>query len=257
MRVFGIMALGTVGLISSVGCAPQAEVVDKLQLTEIEGLEDATVTGVDIDTDGVLVVSTESRGALRLEADRARGLFTQSDLITNGLPSTLSDIAVMGDGRYAVTAPGVGALFDDNDNTLSLHFCYEPGDWGDWEVQRQQTNSLTYDPGLDRLIAQPQTLTDEIPDRSDVAEFDGTTGEPLLWHTLADRKWLAGAVAMDAHGPILAKDDALYDFTFGEDRPEKRVDLGGLGIDDIQGMAVDGDDLIVLDGDQLLWLRGW
>ena len=40
---------------------------------------------------------------------------------------------------------------------------------------------------------------------------------------------------------------------------QKRIDLGRLGIRQIEGLTVVGEDLLVLDGsrNELVWVKGW
>ncbi|MEZ4318691.1 MAG: hypothetical protein R3F61_14350 [Myxococcota bacterium] len=245
-------------LVLMVGCGTGGEVVDRLDLTGAFGPSDPEVTGVDVDADGALVFSTATEGLWRLDGSDAEQLLAPEDFWNAGLSDALTDVAVLGDGRIAMTVPGVGLVFDPADGSVVQHFCYEPG-WGDWEIQRQETHSLAYDATTDRLLSQPQTLTDDSPERTDVAEFDRQTGEPLSWYTLDDRRFLASALTVTDAGVVLAKGASLYDYTLGDRTTEKRADLRGLGIHDIEGLAVQGDDLLVLDGDsnELVRVRGW
>ncbi|MCB9674234.1 MAG: hypothetical protein H6737_03905 [Alphaproteobacteria bacterium] len=252
MRV-GLLVLGLVG------CGTDAEVVETLDLSGLLGDEDPGVTGVDVTGDGAIVLSTWTDGLWRIEDGEAEQLLTVGAMVDAGLPSSLTDVAVLGDGRIAMTVPGIGLLYDPADGSVVQHFCYEPGDWGDWEVQRQETDSLAYDAATDRLIAQPVTLTDERPDRADVAEFDRTTGTPLAWHTLADRRFLASALAVTPDGILLAEDGVLYDYALGDDAPVRRTDLGRVGLAHVEGLAVTDERLLVLDGRsyEIAWVRAW
>jgi len=246
-------------LVGLVGCASEVEVVDRLDLNGMLGEDDPGVTGVDVDEDGTLVFSTFMGGLWRLDGEDATRILTPGELMNAGVPTTMTDVAVLGDGRYAMTVPGVGVLYDSNDGSVVQHFCYEPGDWGDWEVQSQETHSLAYDVQTERLISQPITLTDAVADRADVAEFDRVTGEPMAWHTLADREFLSTAVEVNGGGVLLAQGDQIFDYVLGEEKPRQRADLGSVDVTTIDGMSIDGDTMLVLDGEnqELLWIQGW
>ena len=241
-----------------VGCASSGEVVDRVDLSGRFGDEQVEVSGVDLAADGSFVFSTRGHGLWRLEGDEAVRLLSVEALSEAWLPSDLTDVAVLGAGRIALTVPGIGLLYDPSDDSVRQHFCYEPG-WGDWEISQQETYSLAFDPTTARLLSQPQTTTDGRADRTDVAEFDRETGESLAWHTLADRKFLASALTAAPEGIVLARGSTLFDYELGDDTPHRRTDLAHLGIERIEGLATAGEDLWVLDAtrNEVVRVRGW
>ncbi len=236
-------------------CGTDASVADTLTVQDVPS--GVRLTGVDFDDDGSLVVSTDIDGLYRVADDGSFSrILTSEKLFQDGFGAVVTDVAALGDGRYAFTQPGFGVLYDTADESLVMHFCYEPGFFGDWEVQYQETHSLAFDPTTERLLSQPQTLTEGTPDRTDVAEFDLETGEELAFYQLDDRKLVAGALTVTPDGILLANGAELLDYELGSETPAKRANLRSLGIDSIEGMTWDAttQQLVVLDGDQLVWI---
>jgi hypothetical protein len=239
-------------------CGTPAEVLDELAIRDLP--DDARITGVDIDSDGSLVVSTDFDGLYRVASDGTFTRILSSDALWEaGFGAEVTDVAALGDGRYAFVQPGFGVLYDTSDASLTMHFCYEPGFFGDWEVQYQETHSLAFDPTTNRLLSQPQTFTEGTVDRADVAEFDVETGEELVFHELADRQTNAGALAVTPDGILLAEGATLFEYALGSATPSKRTSLRSLGIDRIEGLTYDSarDALIVVDGDRLVWVANY
>jgi hypothetical protein len=237
-----------------------AEVVERIDLTQFLGT-DAEVVGVSALHDELYVVDVQ-QGIYRLHDERWMGTPTWSSEVT--------DLLALAPGRFAVTVPSDGLLFDAESQTTWEYFCYEPGfmeeqqsndDWNG--AQYQVTHGVTLDSERELIVAQPQTLDeDDEPVESAVAVYDiDGGGQPLEWHPLDDRAaFAAGAITMDGTRVVLAKDHTLYRFSYGDDDIEGFVNLRRLGIERIEGLVLlENDELWVVDGQrqELLRLRNW
>lgn len=161
-----------------------------------------------------------------------------------------TDMAAIGDGRFVVTVPGDGLLFDPVEGVGTQHFCYEPGfmDEQMWEL----TDAVAVDADRSVIYAAPQTFQGGEPIASSIGVWDlATGGEPTSWFTLPWPDFAAGGMIVD--GPdalILGFDSILLAYPLGGDATPI-VDLARLGITRIDGLALTADDaLIVLDGQQ-------
>lgn len=251
-------------------CSPHdlpasAEVTERVDLGEALRIAAPEVVGVTIDPDsGEILVLDAWEGLLRLDgsavADPAH-LITASDGMDR---RPYTDAAALGGGLFAVTVRSDGLLFDAGTGVTVQHFCYEPAYEGDWEDNYQLTASLAYDPAADLLYAQPQTLgtADDAPISADVAQFDAANGVPLDWMPLRDRKFLAGALAIDASGDLfLGHEGRVHSYAFGDEEAEVLFDLGALDVGRIDGLAIDAatDDLWIVDGadQELIAISDW
>ena len=227
----------------------------------------AAPVGVTLDPDsGTLYVLDAWEGVYALTDTGFQQHLTSDDLtVTGGVDQRpYTDVAAMGDGRFAVSVRSDGLLYDPAVGGTVQHFCYEPGDTGLWAEEYQHTNSLGYDAGRDRLIATPQTIQveDDLALEAFVAEFDGQEGTPLHFWSLDDAGFAPGAVAVQAGGSLLlAHGDTIYSYEAGAVAADPLVGLAGLGVTRIEGLAVDATsgDLWVVDGERVALLRisGW
>jgi len=174
------------------------------------------------------------------------------------LPFT--DVAALGDDKFALTAIGNGFLLDLLLQRLTLHFCYEPGDFP--EDQRQATSAVTYDLEDNRLYAQPQTFLSgvEDPSASQIGAFEGTSGFDLQWYDLPRPDFRAGGMAIAPDGGILlGAGSTLYRFDPVAGFLATADDLGRYGVGQIEGLATDpiAGTLLAIDAsnDQLVEIR--
>jgi hypothetical protein len=170
---------------------------------------------------GIYLLSEESAelvfamGAITPEEHEPEGAFT--------------DIAAMGFGRFALSAPNDGFILDLDEGTMWRHFCYLPpgNPSGDnlpadsslsvalqeagIEVW-QRTDSLAYDASSGVLVAQPQTLAvqDNELFGAEIATFDELSGEPLSWTELPETTLRAGGLAVTGTQFLLGEGNVLH-----------------------------------------------
>ena len=128
------------------------------------------------------------------------------------------------------------------------------------ESFEQLTNSLAFDEARGRLIAQPQTLNDGQVTDAEVAEFNLDGGQPSGWHLFDIADFSAGGLAVDGDGLLMAQNNILYSYDYGDDEPSALVDLNSLGIDRVEGMTLTPEGhLLVIDGEdqELVEISGW
>jgi len=240
--------------------APPGQVTQAIQLRSALGLDDLEAVGVTVNAStGQVFVLEAWKGIFELLPDGDAQLVIAADVLpTPDVPtqSEFTDIAVLDDGVFALTAAGDGYLLDLNASTLSQHFCYEPG----WEEEPlfQVTHSLGYDPTTNILYAQPQTFSDLDGSvvSAQIGQWDADDGFDLAWHALQDANFVAGGLAADGEGNLLlGSGSELHRFSLVDGSFEALGDLGAYGISDIQGLAWDATEreLLVLDeaSDQL------
>ena len=219
----------------------------------------------DTDIVGVTVSPDEHR---RYLLDRTRGLFELTDegaavsiLPLSQFPTPevavvgeFTDIAALGDERFALTATNNGFLLDLRAGIMVQHFCYLPPEAEFEEPAYQVTHSLAYDSDAQMLYAQPQSFTeaDDVLLDSQVGRFDGPSGQELAWFSAPDLEYLAGAIAIEDSATLLLGSGAEIDrYTIGLTW-SPAADLSSYGITDITGLAIDreADTLLVVDGPQ-------
>ncbi len=261
-----LLALFTASAVTACGEPEIEEPLVRTDLRAMLGVADADPIAVTVSPDGSeQFVFDRSSGIYQLDVRGAAQLIMAIDSIPDPgvevrLPYT--DLVALGDGQFALTAIGDGFLLDTKANTMSLHFCYEPDFIPEEFVQR--TDAVTYDPGLDKIIAQPQTFNedDEVVS-SDVGFYDRTSGFDETWYPL-NLDFAAGGMAVGSAGDLyLGEGSSLYRYNKAANQVENVADLGRFGIGAIQGLAfgnngnllvVDSgsDELVTIGADQLV-----
>jgi hypothetical protein len=240
------------------------EPADSIDLAAAMGVEDASPVGITVTPDtGERYVLDQIHGLYRLgedgTAEQVLSLaeFPEADVWPQ---SAWTDIAALGDGRFAITALADGYLLDIEAGTLMQHFCYEPG-WEEWgETEQQLTTSLGYDPETNSIIAQPQTQLVDMDGTtalgSAVGIYDASLGgdAPESWYELSDSSFLATGMAVESSESILLveADGTLHRYTMDAAAP---VRLGKLQTtQSVGGAAIDGNRFLVVDQgtDQLI-----
>ena len=168
-------------------------------------------------------------------------------------PVAFTDIASLGNGRFAVTAENNGYLLDVNRATLTQHFCYLPSvvideTWPSTPVQISR--SVAFDPARNELYVQPRTTVDGDLFRADVAVFDADQGgEGDRWLPLDDVAFHAGAITVAREGELwMGQGATLSRFSLASGRQEVFEDLRSIGVENIEGLSAVGDRLYVIDG---------
>ena len=239
-------------------CAPYRDddVRQDVDLRAALGLTDVTAVGVSIDSvTGQRFVLDANQGIYELSDDGTATLVLAAADFPAADPaprSAFTDLAALGNGRFALTARSFGYLLDVPAESLSQFFCYVP-DMMDPESFDQSTHTLAYDPVSGVLYSQPQTLdmlNNERVTASQIGTFDALEGADLAWNTRADAEFLAGGLTLlDSATLLLGQGSKLYRYTFDSDRPVLDADLSNLGIGVIEGLAYDPrtETLLVLD----------
>lgn len=242
--------------------------------------ESARPVGIAVDpTNGRRYVLDEALGIVELHpTEGPRSLWSPTD----DLP-TLTDLCVMGDGRFIAAADGDGYLIDLPQGTTRQHFCLEPGYEPGFAEPPPTEPSTPGEPAppaepaepampapaalahknravaCDReaglIFGQPQTVLREggsAPMRSEIASYMMSTGVDLEWRPLPDPNFHAGAMTkLDAKTLLLSRDSKLFAFDLGSGELSERFDLASHGADHVEGLAVDTDEgvLLALDAD--------
>ncbi len=177
-----------------------------------------------------------------------------------------TDAVAVGGGKFAVTVESDGLLFDLETKTTTQHFCYEPGfmeTGGDWIETYQLTNSVSYNPITDQIVAQPQTFGDG-PLIASIGLWDREIGgQPTAWFDLPWADFSAGGIVMDSEDRILMGRGALlFQMKLGQDgEPTPMMDLAEFGVIDIAGLALapNGNLVVLNDGptDELVEIANW
>ena len=223
------------------------------------GVADANPVGITVTPDtGERYVLDAWHGLYRLDADgTAEQIMSIEEFpVADVWPqSAWTDIAALGDGRFAITAVSDGYLLDIEANTLMQHFCYEPG-WEEWgETEQQLTSALGYDVDTNSIIAQPQTQLVDMDGTtalgSAVGVYDANLGgaAPESWYELSDSSFLATGLAVEDSESLLLVDanGTLYRYGMEAAAP---VRLGSLQTtQNVGGAAIDGERFLVVDGD--------
>ena len=193
------------------------EVVQRLSFIDIIDTPNVVGITVDIDTEELIFV------------DAINGLFNlQGDIIADRIAlepgwgvSAFTDVASLGEGKFAVTVQGDGLLHDTRTGETIEYFCYEPGFMP--EDSFQLTNGLAYDQKRKKIVAQPQTYIGEEVTNSDVAEFSVQGGQPAGWHILTDENFFASAIAVDGASLLLGVQNILYRYHYGDEKNSRKI----------------------------------
>ncbi len=253
---FALPALLLLGCTTSESSLPE-EKTQSIDLRAAIGAADVDVVGLTISPD------TQKRYAL----DSERGIYEMSDEGTlslvlaledfpsadESIQSEFTDIAAMGNNRFALTALNEGYMLDLNANTLLRHFCYLPDDLEDTGVY-QMTHSVTFDAESGQIYAQPQTFSelDNSVVASSIGRFAEGNGAEQQWYALPESSFVAGALSVNPEGNLLLGNGSkLSVFDLSSQTMGASLSLGGYGIRDIKGMAIDeaADELLIVDGD--------
>jgi hypothetical protein len=227
-----------------------------IELRVATGLADPMMTGVAVDGDGHRFVFAEDAGLYELHGSALTLRLARDAMPDPGVPvrPPFTDLAALGDDRFALTAIGDGYFLDLGAATLRQYFCYVPD--GLPEEYDQRTDAVAYDRAAGLIHAQPRTFDgggNLIA--SQLASYSFQTGVDVDWFGL-ELDVAAGGMTMlpGVDGPVLADGTRLL--ARGDTGLVELDDLARLGVVDIAGLAVDETTrtLLVLDGanDRLL-----
>ena len=246
-----------------------------VELRPALAVDHADVVGVTVSSTGERYVLDATTGLYRLDGGVAERLAASEMLAAASdvqVTSPFTDLALMNDGRFLLTARDDGFIYDPATGRVTQHFCYlPPPDPGGGEpdpggevpdptvfAASQMTHSLAYAPQFGRILAQPQsydsTAQDAPPVAAHVALFSVETGEDLEWLQLPDASFRAGGLALDPDDRLLlGSGSTVYAFVEPMAPLEPVLEIDGI---DIQGMTVDATtgSLLIVDGiaDQLI-----
>lgn len=243
-------------------------IVERISLSAKLGVEDVEVTGVAIAPDnGRTYVLDATRGIFEISESGATQVASLENLTAPWAEpkSAFTDLAAIGQNRFAVTALSDGFMYEADTNRFLRYFCYEPGFIPGEEPLPEQftqlTNALTYDVASDKLYAQPRSF--ESPDmvaafRNDIGQFDIEGGEGYGWVEITDVDFVAGGMAVASErAMVLGAGSRLHWVDRETGAFLSHVDLATYGVGAIEALTFDGDDLLVVDGnaDQLVRIR--
>ena len=255
---FSLFTFGACTSKSYQGAEPSPDTVRQVNLAEATKVSELVVVGVTVEPNSERVLILDAtRGVYALGADETATLVWGNDLTRYGVSigSAWTDIVALEDGVFALTALSDGYLLDLNKDTLTQHFCYEPG----WEeepppepVAAQITDAVTYDAKNNLIYAQPRSVGGDLATvyDSSLALYDRRTGADLVWVDF-DVDYVATAMAMEDEDNILLGRGSLIErYVVGPNRLTRVMDLSAIGVSDIQGMAIapGTGNLLVVDG---------
>jgi hypothetical protein len=221
------------------------------------GEEDVNVVGVTVDPNtGARYVMDADRGLFELTGGGVE-LIADLDMLVpsdRALSSPFTDVAALGDGKFAMTAANDGFLLDLDQQTFESYFCYVPGEIIDEYAPMpivQLTRSLTYDPESRLLFAQPQTFGNDTTGevlRSQIGQFLPSGGEGFGWMEIEDTDFLAGGIATaEGQTLLLGKGSKLYPYEMNALSFDEAIDLAEYGIAAIDGMVrIPGTDRMLI-----------
>jgi hypothetical protein len=230
--------------------------VRQIDLAAATNVSDLAVIGITVEpsSERVLVLD-QVQGIFMVGENGDATQIWDNDLSRYGvsLGSPWTDIVALETGVFALTTLSDGYLLDLNADTLTQHFCYEPG-WGEEppvEAVAQITDAVAYDAQNDLIYAQPRTLGEGLTTvlNSNIALYDRVTGADLNWVPL-DVTYVAGAMAMeDQDHMLLAVGSRIDRYTIGPNTLQVVTNLRRYGVTDIQGMAIHprSGNLLVVD----------
>ncbi|MEM9069372.1 MAG: hypothetical protein AAGE52_12735 [Myxococcota bacterium] len=232
---------------------PTRLAIDDVLATTTIPTSDSLLVGVTVDPDTGERFVLSAAGEL-LREDTGEWALVQT------LPSIgteFTDVAALGNERFAVTAMDNGYLFNAQTGELTLHFCYRPGGWEDDPQVGQLSDSLAYDAERERIYAQPRTVDrfSGAASESFFSAYDRVQGEDLAWWTHPDVAFHPTGIAIDPEGDgrsaTLFVTAGPVVSSFDGDTAEliATADLSALDLDtaQIRGLAVDAGALLVLE----------
>ncbi len=256
MRIVSLASFGAVSALVGVlsGCQDHAvtpeEPVARIDLRAALAADSVEPVGVAIASNGDRFVFDQTLGLYQLTATGAVRVMPMSALPDPGTAITLpiTDIVAISPTQFAITAIGDGFLLDTTAMTLHQHFCYVPD--GTPEFFTQRTDAIAFDAESNTLYAQPVTTDDQGRFAgSQLASYNGATGESQQWYGMADRVAATGMTLVPGLGLLLGQDARLdrLDLSTGETTPFD--DLERFGVHSIDGLALDrtAQTLIVVD----------
>lgn len=236
--------------------------VERIDLLDAFGVAVVDAVGVTVAPDtGEVYVLDAGFGLFVAEPDGSFRPFAEAaELYSVSPQSPFTDVAALGQGRFALTAVNDGFLYDSATGSIRQHFCYVPGFFiGQPPPIIQLTNSVAWDPTRRRILVQPVTMDSRTFARqaSEVGTFPITGGQGNDWHPIHDTSFLSGAIAVDGTGDLwLAEGADLYRYDLDGDILEWEQSLGRFGITNITGMSFTQDRLLVIDASTqtLVWI---
>jgi hypothetical protein len=228
---------------------------------------DAVPVGVAVDPAGRRYVLDRRSGLYQLDGSGARLVISLTDVAATlglGLDLELTDVAALGDGRFALTAENDGFLLDLSDRSVRSYFCYfpintepmPPPEVGSVSqtLQRegvptkQRTESVAFSAETGFLFAQPRTIrldTGAIAG-SELFMFLSSGGQPFQVRSLPDPAFMAGGMVSVDQRVLLGSHNRIYAMTAWSPVTLLRAFQAPL---EITGMAREPDgDLLLLDG---------
>ena len=228
----------------------------------------AVPVGVAVDPSGRRYVLDRRSGLYQLDGASARLVISITDVAATlglGLDLELTDVAALGEDRFALTAENDGFLLDLRDRSVRSYFCYLPSNTGSTpppeEVSsvsqtlqregvptRQRTESVAFSAENDLLLAQPRTtrLDTGAIAGSELFMFLSSGGQPFQVRSLPDPTFMAGGMVSSGQRVLLGSHDKLYTMTAWSPATLLRQFQAPL---EITGMAREPDgDLLLLDG---------
>ena len=246
---------------SSGGAPPPPADLLRISVPEAMNLNSVRPVGLTVEPDtGDLFLLDAFLGLYRMRSDDSFEVAIDSFELYGQVQtaSVFTDIAAMGNSRFALTARNDGFLLDLPARTIQQHFCYlpgglplppppAPGQPGPFPVE-QHTDSVAWDPISRRILAQPITMSGPTIMSSELGTFPETGGEGNDWHPMPTQDFLAGAMSVDPDGVIwLGRGNELFQYDLVTDRLTRIRDLRAYDVEEISGMAFGPKHLWVLD----------
>jgi len=228
----------------------------------------ALPVGVAVDPSGRRYVLDRRSGLYEVDGSGARLVVSITDVAATlglALDLELTDVAALGEGRFALTAENDGYLFDLRDRSVRSYFCYFPPTNADptpppeassvsQTLQRegvpttQRTESVAFSAETGFLFAQPRTIrldTGAIAG-AELFIFLSSGGQPFQVRSLPDPTFIAGGMVVSGQEVLLGSHDKIYAMTART--PATLVHDFQAPLE-ITGMAREPDgDLLLLDG---------
>ena len=235
-----------------------------------QSVESVAVVSVDIQTlSNLSGVTVDTVSQQRFILDGQNGIFELlPDGSTNQLWSRpeslpqLTDICVIGGGRFIVAADGDGYIVDLATGSANQHFCLDPGWDPSFDTELRHENRAVACDLQNRIIyGQPRTIdltNDHDSLRSEIAAYSLVSGDDIEWRPLPDAMFQAGGMVLLPNGNLLmGSEDQLSVFNMNENRQTTLNSLTSFGVEKIDGLSYDDVNhvLLVLDDKQQALLQ--